>query len=51
MCLEYDKKSINLWSLSLKGTVIAHLAILAQYKTKGADGAVYALLRKWQLGA
>jgi hypothetical protein len=30
---------------------IAHLPILVQCKTKGAVGAVCALLRNWQLGA
>jgi hypothetical protein len=29
----------------------AHLPILVQCKTKGAVGAVCALLRNWQLGA
>jgi hypothetical protein len=46
-----NKKFIPQWAIDTDFFFSTHLPILVQCKTKGAVGAVSALLYNWQLGA
>jgi hypothetical protein len=49
--MDDEKKNLIPQLAFIPNILSAHLPILVRYKTKGAVGAVCALLRNWQLGA